>query len=335
MKDIKEIIADIAVSTRIRLARNVRGIPFPTGAGETEPEIVKPVYTELSKLGTFRLFSMEKTGATEANALCERRLISPDLMRNKQSGAAIISENESISVMINEEDHIRQQCFLNGFNLDEAFAAADRIDDALSDKIDFAFHSDYGYITACPTNLGTGLRASVMLFLPALTITGQIGQLIHAVSRERNTVRGVYGEGSAAEGSMYQLSNQVSLGITEADILSHVAGTVVKICSAENEARGTLLKYGTLEIKDRVQRAYGILTHAARLESKEFMSLLSDVKLGAALELLQLPPSGTLDELIVKMQPANIMLAAGAELSAEQRDVYRAEFVAKALSLIS
>ena len=333
MKD--QILSDIAVSSRIRLARNVNELAFPTVQGDEKvDEIVKPVYHTLKKVKLCNIYHMGSISEVDANVLREKHLISYDLMQNKRNGSAVISEDETLSVMVNEEDHIREQCLLNGCDLEEGYRILDRIDDMLSEKIDFAFDERYGYITSCPTNLGTGMRASVMMFLPALTITRKITPIINKVSRERITVRGVYGEGSSAEGSMYQVSNQVSLGLAEQDILRHVKNTVLRIGDAERTAREELQKFNGLEIKDRVKRAYGILTNAAKIDSKEFMMLFSDVKLGAALGVLPFAKPELLDEILVKVQPANITKAAGRELSAEERDVYRADFVANALTAI-
>lgn len=325
-----EKIPDIAFSSRIRLARNVKGYPFPTVDDHYVSDIVKPVYQSLNKLGRFHLYHMGKLSALEKNVLREKHLISTDLT-NHQSGAALISEDERISVMVNEEDHIREQCLMPGFRLEEAFSILDKVDDALSDKIEFAYDTRYGYLTSCPTNVGTGMRASVMLFLPALTMTRKITAVIHAVSRERITVRGVYGEGSSAEGAMFQLSNQISLGNTESEILRHVYDTVLKFSEAEISARNELLARDELALKDRVRRAYGTLTHAVILSSREFMQLFADVKLGVQMGLLPFQNAGLLDDVVVKMQPANITLMAGRELSPRERDAYRAEYVSKAL----
>ncbi len=329
------ILSDIAVSSRIRLARNVNELPFPTIQGDEKlDEIVKPVFHALNKVKLCNIYHMGSISDIDANVLREKHLISYDLMQNKRNGSAVISEDETLSVMVNEEDHIREQCLLSGCNLEEGYRILDRVDDLLSEKIEFAFDERYGYITSCPTNLGTGMRASVMMFLPALTITRKITPIIDKVSRERITVRGVYGEGSSAEGSMYQVSNQVSLGLAEQDILRHVKNTVLRIGEAERVAREELQKYSGLEIKDRVKRAYGILTNAAKIDSKEFMMLFSDVKLGAALGILPFEKPELMEEILVKVQPANITKAAGRELTAEERDVYRADFVANALTAI-
>lgn len=332
MSDVNGLVSDIALSSRVRLARNINGYGFPVKTGaERLSEIIKPVFNELSKIGKFKLHLMNGGNPVEAHALKEKHLISSDLIENISIGAALISEDETVSVMVNEEDHIRQQCVLKGFNLISAYNNLDKIDDLLSKKLSFAFDNDLGYLTSCPTNLGTGMRASVMLFLPAITLNNSINAIINAVGKVGITVRGVYGEGSNAEGCMYQVSNQVSLGLTEHDIIKNVETTVLKICEAEQTARKNMLEDDPYGVKDMVYRAYGILTNCIKINSGEFMKLIANIKLGSALNLIKINDKYVLDELIVKVQPANITLAAGRALSAEERDIYRADCSAKLL----
>ncbi|MDD4002670.1 MAG: protein arginine kinase [Clostridia bacterium] len=332
-ENINSVIDNIAVTSRVRLARNINGYVFPVKKGAKRlEEIIKPVNNELSKIGKFKLYLMSGN-QTEALALKEKHLISADLIKSA-AGAAVISEDESVSVMINEEDHIRQQCVLKGYNLEKAYKTLNKIDDLLSKKMSFAFDDKLGYLTSCPTNLGTGMRASVMLFLPAVTLNKSINAIINAVNKIGITVRGVYGEGSNAEGYMYQVSNQVSLGLTEYDIIKNVETTVFQICEAEQSARKKMLESNALEIKDIVFRAYGILTNCVKISSAEFMKLISNIKLGAALSIIKVSNVYKISELIVKVQPANITLAAGRALSAEERDIYRADCAAKLLDEI-
>lgn len=324
---------DIAFSSRVRLARNINGYCFPVRSGADRlNEIIKPVYSELSKLGQFKLYMMGTSKPAEVHSLKEKHLISADLIANLQNGAAAISEDETVSVMINEEDHIREQCVLSGFNLTAAFNNLDKIDDILSKKLSFAFDGNLGYLTACPTNLGTGMRASVMLFLPALTLNESINAIINALSKVGITVRGVYGEGSKAEGYMYQVSNQVSLGLSEQDIIKNVEATVLKICEAEKNARQAMLENDPHGVKDMIFRAYGTLTNCVKLSSAEFMKLIAFIKLGSALNLLKINDKHIVDELVVKLQPANISLAAGRVLTDLERDIYRADCTSKILN---
>ena len=329
-------INNVVITSRVRLARNIDGLKFPmTGEDENLKKIIKPVYTELSKLNNYNIYDMGVISNIEAHSLKEQHLISKNLIENPNSGAAIISTDKTISVMCNEEDHLRIQCIYNGLDLYEAYKTVSAIDDKLIKKLSFSFDNELGYLTACPTNVGTGMRASVMCFLPALTFDKKIESIIHSVARERITVRGVYGEGSESDGCMFQVSNQISTGVTENDILRHVEATVLKICEAEQVVRVNLYENNQLELKDKVMRAYGILTNAAKLNSQEFMKLFSDVKLGSAMGILKFSYPQSLDEIIAKVQPANIILAAGKQLTAQERDIYRAEFVSKALRAIS
>lgn len=329
-------INNIVLTSRVRLARNIEGLKFPMkGDDENLKKIIKPVYTELSKIDNFNIYNMNVVSSVEAHSLKEQHLISKDLIENPLSGAAIISADKTISVMLNEEDHLRLQCIYKGLNLFEAYKTVNSLDDRLSRTLSFSFDKELGFLTACPTNIGTGMRASVMCFLPALTVDKKIEPIIHSVARERITIRGVYGEGSEGEGCMFQVSNQVSTGLSETDILRHVEATVLKICEAEQTVRQNMLDNNLLDLKDRVRRAYGILTNAVKIDSQEFMKLFSDVKLGYVTGLLKFKFAEPLDEIITKVQPANIMLAAGKQLTSEERDIYRAEFVAKALKSIS
>ena len=333
--DINKLMDGIAVSSRVRLARNLSGLVFPTVFGEKQKEIAGRVEAVLKSVGEFRRLDVKNLSGTELLAMKERYLISADLIENRETGSVILSDDETVSIMINEEDHVREQCFLRGLNLRDAYAVLDRIDDVLSGEIEFAFDPKRGYLTSCPTNLGTGMRASVMLFLPALTLSRSIASIMTAVSKERIEVRGVYGEGSDTEGCLYQVSNQVSLGLSESEILRQVENVVLRIAEAEKAGRASLFEQAPLELRDRVMRAYGTLLYAVKIDSAEFMKLFSDVKLGAALGILPLSNPGALDEIAVKVRPANLILQAGKELSAEERDVARADTVRKTLQTLA
>ena len=326
---------NVVVTSRVRLARNIDGLKFPMCENpENLKRIIKPVYTELSKVKDFKIFNMGVISGIEAHSLKEQHLISKDLIENPLCGSAIISNDKTVSVMCNEEDHLRMQCIYNGFKIFDCYKTVNTLDDLLEKKLNFSFDKDLGYLTACPTNIGTGMRASVMCFLPALTIERKMDYIIQSIARERIVIRGVYGEGSDSDGCMFQVSNQISTGFSEEDILRHVESAVLKICELEHNSRVRMFNENLLELKDRVRRAYGILTNAAILNSHEFMRLFSDVKLGVTMGILKFSYPQTLDEIIVKVQPANIILAAGKQLTSIERDIYRAEFVAKALKTI-
>jgi protein arginine kinase len=293
--------------------------------------VVKKVNRALVKCGTFNLYYAQNLSDLTLEEMKEKHLISNALIENKQFGAALVAEEQGISVMIHEEDVIREQCFMKGLRLKDAYKRIDRIDDALEKSLDLAFSQEFGYLTACPSNLGTGLRASVMLFLPALTESGKIGALVREVSKLGLTVRGLYGEGSEAEGFMYQISNEVTLGISEYEILREVENTVLDVCRAEHDEMEKLYAKNQLKTMDKARKSFGVLTNAVFLSYSEFLSHIARVKIGTMLGLLNLKDIESLDELIVSARPANICEQYGKQLSPTDRDLYRAELVGKKL----
>lgn len=324
-------IESTVVSTRVRLARNLADYPFPNRlqSEAQAKEIVRAVQGAASRLRSFNLYYMNDISEEVAQAICDDHLISADLVASSY-GAALIDEEEAeephgkFSIMINEEDHLREQYILRGLNLPLAYTKISAIDDELSKSLPFAFDEELGYLTACPTNLGTGLRASVMLFLPGLTRMNKMDRLIREISRLGHTVRGVYGEGSAAEGCMYQVSNEVTLGVSEEYILSEVQRAALEIVNLESQARKALRAGDTVGLKDECCRAVGILANCERISYAEFLQLASDVKLGAALGFLDISEFTWLDDFIASMRPANLNLYTDIELTPAQRDVYRA-----------
>ena len=318
------------VSTRIRLARNLEGYPFPSHLKDEKQakEIIRLVSSGLNRLDDFRLYYMDGVTEWEADALIENHMISPALIEKKHYAAALINGDRNLSVMINEEDHLREQCIMKGLCLRRAYDKISDIDSKIGRTIKFAYDEQLGYLTACPTNLGTGLRASVMLFLPAITLNDNMREVVRSISRLGLTVRGVYGEGSGAEGYMYQVSNEVTLGVTEEEIISQVDEVARKICTLE-EAERMRLKTGSarMGVMDKCMRAYGIATNCVVLSSEELISLAADIKLGACLGYLPIEHVSSIDDLVSRMQPHNINQSAGRQLSADERDVYRADYV--------
>jgi protein arginine kinase len=233
--------------------------------------------------------------------------------------------------MVNEEDHLRIQCILPGLKLDESWDMADKIDDLIEETIDYAYDEKIGYLTSCPTNVGTGIRASVMVHLPALTITGQISNILNSVSKIGMAVRGIYGEGTQALGDIYQISNQVTLGQSEKEIIENIEGVAKQIISSERRAREELYKKQRVQIEDRVGRAFGILSHAKVMSTKEYMTLMSDVRLGIVLGILSVDLD-KLDRLTTQIQPANLQKIYGMQLNPYERDVKRAEYVSTQLN---
>ncbi len=326
------------MSTRIRLARNLEGYPFPSHlkSDKQAKEIIRLASSGLSRLEEFRLHYMDGISEDEAQSLIENHLISPALLNNRRRSAVLINHEESISVMINEEDHLREQCIVKGLDLQFAYETMSEVDGCISGTMKFAFDEQLGYLTACPTNLGTGLRASVMMFLPALTINGVMPRIMKSVARLGLTVRGIYGEGSAAEGYTYQISNEVTLGVTETEILRGVEEVVLKICKLEETERERLATgVSALDIQDECLRSYGILLNCAKLTTEELIRLAANVKLGAALGYIKNENVANIDELVVKMRPSNIMEATAKKLTPLERDVYRAQYTGKFLRKIS
>lgn len=321
------------IKSRVRLARNIEGYPFKITDPAIARDIVKKVNRAIVKCGTFNLFFAANLSDVKLEAMKERHLISNELIENRACGAALINPDETVSVMVCEEDVIREQCFMKGLRLDEAYRALNLIDDELAKNLDIAYSDKFGYLTACTTNLGTGLRASVMMFLPALTVSGKIGELVKTVEDLGLTVRGLYGEGSDAEGYVYQISNEITLGVSEYDVINEVRLAATRICEAEREISEEVFG-GKNELKtmDKARKAYGIMTNAVMLSYGEFLKLIAEVKLGAMLGMISIADIAKIDDLIVSVRPANLCESYGKRLSATDRDLFRAEMVGKALS---
>lgn len=324
--------SDIVVSTRIRLARNIAEYPFPnklnTKSRMELNNVIKEALESDNKYN-LRFLEMRTLARFEAASMAERHIISPEFASDLDGRALMLSPEEDISIMLNEEDHIRLQVMKSGFALDEAYSVANEIDDVLGAKFNFAFDERIGFLTQCPTNLGTGMRASVMLHLPALTLSGQIHKLINTVSKLGLTFRGAFGEGTNAVGDMYQLSNQITLGISEEFAIKNLKAITLQLCAQERTAREEMLKdVGT---EDRIFRAYGLLKWARLLSTKELMENLSFVRLGSVTGKINIPIE-TVNELMVSMQPATINARAGQKLPTQERDAIRASEVRNKLN---
>ncbi len=277
----------IVISTRIRLARNFAAYPFPKKMDEAQAEdIVVLVREGLRDLDEFTEYNLKEITPEKAKMLQERYVISSALLKSK-GGAAFVSADEAMSIMVNEEDHLRQQYICGGLKLEDAYERILGIDESLSSDYDFAFHEKLGFLTACPSNLGTGMRASVMMFLPGLAKSGELKELLPAIKAAGMTVRGAFGEGTVAEGYLYQISNERTLGWSETRILETVKHAVLDLCEKEREARAQMLKADGEDLKDSCLRAYGVLTHCAILSEDEFLSKMTDVRLGVALGFLE------------------------------------------------
>lgn len=329
--------SDIVISSRVRMARNIEGIPFPHNLNETlAKEVVEKVYNGIlvGNIGLkdeFRLIAMKDLEEIDRLNYVEKHLISPDLAQNTIRGNMLINTKETISIMINEEDHIRIQCLLPGLQLDEALEVADKIDDLLEEKINYAFDEELGYLTACPTNLGTGIRASVMLHLPALSLTGYIQAVLRAAGQIGLAVRGIYGEGTEFLGNLYQISNQVTLGATEREIIRNLHDVTMQITEKERAARKNLLDTKKIELEDRVFRSFGILKNARKITGNEAMQLISDVKLGVSLSLIEGLEMEKINSLIAMIQPGFLQKHYETSLNTIDRDIKRAELIRNTL----
>jgi protein arginine kinase len=330
--------SDIVISSRIRLARNLSTHPFPMLAtNQQSSEVLHKVKAVLNneELGTitnFSLIPLSDLTELEKLVLVEKHLISPNLANESRNGAVILSENESISIMINEEDHLRIQCLYPGFQIKEAWDLASQIDDVFESQLDYAFDEKRGFLTSCPTNVGTGLRASVMVHLPALVHSQQINRILSAINQVGLAVRGLYGEGSEAIGNLFQLSNQITLGQSEEEIIENLYSVARQIIEHERAARQKLVTEAKYKTMDRVLRSYGVLSHAAIIDSKEGAQRLSDVRLGIDLGIIEKVSANVMNELMVMTQPGFLQQYAGQKLSPEERDIRRAEMIRERLS---
>jgi protein arginine kinase len=328
---------NIVLSSRIRLARNLNDIPFPDRLKlETGRDVVKQVenafYTSAHTEKVFNTKHLWEAEEIVNLSYFERHLISAKLLNNSNKSAFIIDKDETVSIMLNEEDHIRLQCITAGLNLEETYDMANKLDNFLEEKLDYAFDEKLGYLAACPTNIGTGLRASVMLHLPALSMSNDMNKILNAVTQIGMTVRGLYGEGSKAEGNLYQVSNQVTLGLSEEEILNNLKAVVNEIINQEIFTRERFLSGSKYELEDKIYRSLGILRSAVLLNSKECLNLLSNVRMGVEMGIINDVDSEKLNSLLVEIHSATLQLKANGRLSERERDYQRALLVRERLT---
>lgn len=323
--------SDIILSSRIRLARNIANIPFPSGLDAERAEtVIRKVRDSLSKSEStlrFKDYIIQELSPIERQSLVERHLISPGLSRNSTKGAALISGDEIVSIMINEEDHIRIQTILPGLQIKNSWEMASDIDDLLEQNLEYAYSENWGYLTSCPTNVGTGMRASVMIHLPALNITGNMNKILQAVAHIGLTIRGLYGEGTEIVGNTFQISNQITLGRAEEEIIENLTAVTMQIIDKEKEARRVLLESNRTQTEDKIWRSLGIMKSARVMNSQECMKLLSDVRLGVNMGIIENIPTQLLNEIMIETQTASIQKNSGKELSSRDRDIIRAEMI--------
>ncbi|MDX9917665.1 MAG: protein arginine kinase [Gudongella sp.] len=322
---------EVVVSTRLRVARNLRNHNFPLFADEDEcREVLEKVRNAIDgsfEEGKFRHYAMEELESRERLRLMEEHLVSPVLVEQSGKSGFSVRDDEKVTIMINEEDHIRLQTLLPGLALEEGWDLCNVVDDVLEEKLDFAFDAEYGYLTACPTNTGTGLRASVMLHLPAVSITGHINSIIDALRKIGLTIRGIYGEGTEAVGHLYQVSNQLTLGESEEEIIEKLEKVVHQLINRERNTRIFLLDKKNNELQDRVFRALGTLRYARKITSKEAMELISIIKLGSDISLLEDYNGVELIREMIAIKSGSLQSSLGKAMNSEERDYIRAEML--------
>ncbi len=327
--------SNVVISTRVRLARNLKDYPFPCKLSRQGREEVIEKVRDAVKNGNsvladdFSYIKMSEVDPRRSVSLVEKRLVSPEFISNSEGRALLLSSDESLSIMLNEEDHIRLQVITKGLSLDEAYDTADKLDTLLDERLEFAFDEKLGYLTQCPTNLGTGMRASVMLHLPALEKSRAVSRIAGNLSKLGLTIRGAHGEGTEPKGALYQLSNQVTLGISEKAAIENLKNIAKQLIAQEEQARERLCK--SLDVQDTVARSLGILKYARMMSHDEALSLLSNVRLGVVSGQIDSVSTDVIDKLMIDVEPATLSVNAGKALSAQERDETRAQLIRKTL----
>ena len=323
--------SDIVISSRIRLARNLDKFPFPHWASKKQGEEILSLITKaIEKVefsGRLTVFNLAELDSIDKQFLVERHLMSLEQAQKTDIKALAVDNQEVLSIMINEEDHIRAQVMQSGFNLLEAWSIINTIDDILAKELQFSFLADWGYLTACPTNAGTGMRGSVMLHLPAIVMTRQIDRVLAAIAKLSFTSRGFYGEGTQASGNFFQISNQVSLGHSETEIIENINSLIRQIVDQEQQARDVMLAQSRFLLEDRVYRSFGVLKSARIISSQETVELLSMVRLGVDLGMIKDVDKRSLNELFIITQPAHLQKTEKKKFNSAERDIKRAEII--------
>ncbi len=341
--------SDIVISSRIRLARNLAQFPFLSRADDFERTEIENLLREAASnnlteseentaeptglnYSDLQYINVEEISNIDRQFLMERQLISRELSDANGSRGVVIADRQRTSLMINEEDHIRMQVLRSGFSLDECWAEINQVDDAIENEVSYAFHEQFGYLTACPTNVGTGIRVSVMLHLPALVQTREIKKVFHSMQKMNLAVRGLYGEGSQAMGDYYQISNQITLGKSESQIIDMIKGEVPHIIDYERRAREALMAENKQKLHDQVSRAYGILRNAQTISSEETLHLLSSLRMGVNLELITVPQIPLANEILIYTQPAHLQKKYNKEMNSQERNSHRADYLRERLT---
>ena len=321
----------IVLTSRIRLARNITGAPFPGWARKEERVEVLPILREkvesLDEMKDAFSHQLSELSSVQKQVLVERHLISREQAARSEGSATVVNRNQTLSVMINEEDHLRLQSIRSGLHLREAYDLIAKVDSELEKILPYAFDHELGYLTACPTNVGTGLRASAMLHLPGLVISDHIGQVIQAVAKLGLAVRGIFGEGTESLGHLFQISNQSTLGESEQDIINRLERVIQRVREQERNARSKLIEDDPQMIADKISRAYGLLKYAYVIDSKEALTHLSLVRLGSDMGCFARESIQLCDSLLMDIEPAHLQHRAKRKLSPEERDTMRAEII--------
>ena len=322
---------EVVISTRIRLARNLKDFPFPCKlSAQGREKVIEKVRDAVknsnsSVASDFSFIKLSELSSTQSVSLVEKRLVSPEFISDSDGRALLLSKDESFSIMINEEDHIRLQVITKGLSLEQAYDTADKLDTLLDENLDFAFDEKLGYLTQCPTNLGTGMRASVMLHLPALEKSRAISRIAGNLSKLGLTIRGAHGEGTEPKGALYQLSNQVTLGISEKAAIENLKSITEQLVAQEKQARERLCS--SIDIQDTISRSLGILRSALVISHDEALKLLSNVRLGIVSKQIKSVKTETIDRLMTAVEPATLSVNMKKNLSAHERDIERARLL--------
>lgn len=323
--------SNIVMSSRTRLARNLDNFPFSNWANKRQLEDIIQAVKEACKTSNYlkdaMFLRLKDVSETDRMFLVERHLMSPEHAKNVEYKALIVDPKEIVSIMVNEEDHLRIQVMQSGLNLIECWRIIDEIDTELSNKLAYAYSAKLGYLTACPTNTGTGLRSSVMLHLPALVFAGQIGRVLQAIAKLGLNIRGLYGEGTEAMGNIFQISNKVSMGITEEDSIDNIERITNQLITREDATRKSILTRSKEALVDRVSRAYGTLKNAHLITSNETVTILSAIRLGVDLSIVKNLDRRMVNELFILTQPAHLQKLWGKTLNSNDRDIKRADLV--------
>ena len=332
--------SDVVISSRVRLARNLNNYPFSLKLKEEQAVIlvneVKNLVPFLKEKDNRKYYACNISTLTDIDksAMVERHIVSPLLAEKKQTTGLILSEDETISIMINEEDHLRIQSIVGGMQLEQAYKDADSIDDIACENLNYAFDEKLGYLTSCPTNLGTGMRASCMVFLPALSAAKLIQKLLEEVGKYGVTIRGIYGEGTKSLGSIYQISNQKTLGNSELEIIENLKRVVLQVVKQERKRREYMLSVNSDELEDQIYRAYGILKYARQISPSDSMTLLSQLKFGLDCGLVKFDQEFNIHKLMMGVQPGSLQWIIGKTVGSSSRDQSRAEYIRKELPTI-